>query len=140
MAYGGHTSVTATIADGQSLSDAVELAGRTTSSLVAIVTPVGWTTAGLEFQGGLTADGDFFDVYTATGFRWLASRPGAGRPPTGPSPSPRRSARSPIPSRPGQRPTRPAPSSTCGRRDATGVVDTDDDATLATGSLVVSAS
>lgn len=86
MAYGGHTPVTATIADNASLSGAVALVGSTTSTLVGIITPAGWTTAGLEFQGGLTIDGTFYTIYNASGAKvataavaastWVALDPG----------------------------------------------------------------
>lgn len=56
-------TVTATIANGESLSDAIDLTGY---SLVAIVMPSVWTAANLTFQAGATAAA-LADVYDSSG-------------------------------------------------------------------------
>lgn len=64
----GPSTLTATIANGASLSDAVKVAGR----MAGIITPVAWTAAALTFQA--SADGtNFFDLYDAATERTLAS-------------------------------------------------------------------
>jgi hypothetical protein len=49
-----------TIADGQSLSDAVDI-GQ--AKIVGIIMPASWTAAGMTFQGGASLTGTFYDVY-----------------------------------------------------------------------------
>lgn len=71
---------TATIANGASLSDAVDLQG---CRAVAIRMPAAWTTAVLTFQGS-EDDSNYADVYTAGGVelqyaaaasRWIILEP-----------------------------------------------------------------
>jgi hypothetical protein len=52
-------TTTVTIANGASLSGAVDLKGR---KLVAIIMPASWTAASLTFQGSVN-DTDYFDLY-----------------------------------------------------------------------------
>jgi hypothetical protein len=52
-------TTTVTIANGASLSGAVDLKGR---KLVAIIMPASWTAASLTFQGSVN-DTDYFNVY-----------------------------------------------------------------------------
>ena len=52
-------TTTVTIANGASLSGAVDLKGR---KLVAIIMPATWTAASLTFQGSVN-DTDYFNVY-----------------------------------------------------------------------------
>lgn len=62
----GPATKTVTIANGASLSDAVNLVGAGDSVLLGIITPAGWTTASLTFQ--VSTDGvTFFDYKDATG-------------------------------------------------------------------------
>lgn len=66
----GLPAYTATIANGASLSGAVEISfpvddARTT--LCGIIVPSGWTTAVISFAAGLTATGTFYPVYNAAG-------------------------------------------------------------------------
>lgn len=56
-----------TIANGVSLSDAVDLRGR---KLVAIIMPAAWTTASLTFQGSVDGT-NFFNVYDGAAERAL---------------------------------------------------------------------
>lgn len=56
-------TVTATIANNESLSDAINLTGY---SLVAIIMPATWTAANLTFQAGATAAA-LADVYDSSG-------------------------------------------------------------------------
>lgn len=57
------TVTTATIANGTSLSDTVDLGGGT---LVAYIMPAGWTAAGITFQAGEVPT-LLNDVYTTAG-------------------------------------------------------------------------
>lgn len=73
MPYTGFTpaldSAAVTIANGTSLSAAVDLLG---ASLVAIVMPAAWTAAGMTFQASI--DGvNFFNVYTSAGAEYSAT-------------------------------------------------------------------
>lgn len=86
-------TTTVTIANGASLSGAVDLGGR---KLVAIIMPDAWTAAGLTFQGSVDGT-NFFNVYDGAteraltvsasyysafniadwvGFRWIKVRSG----------------------------------------------------------------
>ena len=86
-------TTTVTIANGASLSGAVDLGGR---KLVALIMPGTWTAAGLTFQGSVDGT-NFFNVYDGAteraltvsasyysalniadwvGFRWLKVRSG----------------------------------------------------------------
>lgn len=58
------TQVTATIANGGSLSSAVDLAGKI---LVGYIIPAGWTAAGLTFQTSPDGVAAYNDVYDFTG-------------------------------------------------------------------------
>lgn len=53
-----------TIADGESLSPAVNLGGRV---LVGVEVPASWTAASLTFQACSTADGTYTDLYDSAG-------------------------------------------------------------------------
>lgn len=64
-AQGNVTFVTATIADGASLSDAVDLGAGL--SLVGIVVPSTWTAAPISFAASLTLVGTYYPLYTAAG-------------------------------------------------------------------------
>lgn len=67
---------TATIASGQSLSGAIDLAGTV---LFAIAMPAAWTTAALTFQAASTKDGTYGDVYGDDGIEvTIASGTAAG--------------------------------------------------------------
>lgn len=63
--YGSLTMVTATIANGASLSGAVDIGSGL--SLVGIVTPAGWTTAVVSFQASTALDGTYVDLYKLDG-------------------------------------------------------------------------
>ena len=60
-------TTTVTIANGASLSGAVDLGGR---KLVAIIMPGTWTAAGLTFQGSVDGT-NFFNVYDGATERQL---------------------------------------------------------------------
>ena len=65
---GTPTTLTATIANGASLSDAVAISGK----LVGLVVPAAWTAASLTFQGSV--DGvNFYNVYDDATERTIAS-------------------------------------------------------------------
>jgi hypothetical protein len=61
-------TTTVTIANGASLSGAVDLGGR---KLVAIIMPDAWTAASLTFQGSVDGT-NFFNVYDGATERTLA--------------------------------------------------------------------
>ncbi len=68
LTSGPPTVATATIANGQSLSDAVEVDGK----LVTIITPAAWTAADMTFQG--SQDGtNFYNIYDDGTERIIAS-------------------------------------------------------------------
>lgn len=63
MAYAVTEALTATIANGASLSGAINVFGR---DIVAIVMPAGWTAAALTFQASV--DGvNYFNVHSSGG-------------------------------------------------------------------------
>ena len=67
------TSVDATIANGTSLSGAVDLGAGMT--LVGIITPSGWTTAVVTFQSALALAGTLYDLYTLGGVEVASPAP-----------------------------------------------------------------
>jgi hypothetical protein len=66
QAASGLTSVTATIANGASLSGAVSLAG---AGLLRILMPAAWTAAALTFQVS-PDDGTYYDLYGDDGVEY----------------------------------------------------------------------
>ncbi len=61
---------TCTIADGASLSDAIDLNG---ANLCVIQLPSGWDTAGITFQGSVDGGTTFVNVYDATATEYAVS-------------------------------------------------------------------
>lgn len=57
----------ATIANGATVSDAVEMNMLGHACIVGIVTPAGWTTADITIQAGLTEAGTFYDMENMAG-------------------------------------------------------------------------
>ena len=56
--------IEATIKDGESLSDVIDVRGY---RAMAIAMPSEWTAANITFQGAVEEDGDFLDVYDDDG-------------------------------------------------------------------------
>lgn len=61
---GGNQSITATIANGESVSAEIDIMGY---NLLAIQMPAAWTTANLTFQASSATGGTFNDVYDDAG-------------------------------------------------------------------------
>ncbi len=71
MAYGSmFTTMTATIANGASLSSVVDLAGL---ALVGIEMPAAWTAANLTFQAAASASANVANFYDEMGGEFTAS-------------------------------------------------------------------
>ena len=65
-----------TIANNASLSDGVKLYGNT---LIGLVMPDTWTTAGLSFQGSVDGGATYLDLYDSTGAEKTVATGGASR-------------------------------------------------------------